>query len=107
MYYLVVTQKFLDMRSTITIAGKNGFADLFDDHKLMVPRYDMITEEAFEEIIADGYATEKEAMNADDMKEALLDFIGEMFNPQFFVISEKELRKSYEMVKKIYEKVAA
>lgn len=108
MYYLMVTQESIfDIRKTITIAGKRKFADMYDDHKFMVPRYDVITDEVFEEIIADGYATEEEALNADDMKKTLEDFIGDFFNQEYYAISEEDLRKSYEMVKKIYEKVAA
>lgn len=108
MYYIVVTQKFGDIRNTITIAGKNKFTDLFDDNKLMDPRYVMIKDKAFKEIIADGFSTEEEAMQADDMIEALEDFIGGiMFNQQYFVMSEEELKKSYKIVKQIYEKVAA
>ena len=42
----------------------------------------------------------------DDMIEALEDFIGGMFNQQYFVMSEEELKKSYKIVKQIYEKVA-
>ncbi len=107
MYYIVVTQKFGDIRNTITIAGKNKFTDLFDDNKLMDPRYVMIKDKAFKEIIADGFSTEEEAMHADDMIEALEDFIGGMFDQQYFVMSEEELKKSYKIVKQIYEKVAA
>ena len=108
MYYIVVTQKFGDIRNTITIAGQNKFTDLFDDNKLMDPRYVMIKDKAFKEIIADGFSTEEEAMQADDMIEALEDFIGGiMFNQQYFVMSEEELKKSYKIVKQIYEKVAA
>ena len=62
MYYIVVTQKFGDIRNTITIAGKNKFTDLFDDNKLMDPRYVMIKDKAFKEIIADGFSTEEDCV---------------------------------------------
>ena len=107
MYYLVVIQTCGEVRNTITIAGKNIFGDLYDNHKLMIPRCEIMSDEEFEEIIADGYSTVEEAMNAEYMKKTLADYIGCLYDQEYWLIADDELRIFYEMVKEVCDVVVA
>ncbi len=90
-----------DARKLITIGNKGGFADIYDYHPLAIGNKTfIIPEKTLKEFMKDGFSTESEAENANDIKKMIRDFIGSMFfNGEFKVMSEGELLQKYKALK--------
>ncbi len=101
MYYLI-TEYELPMlaygtkRKLVTIGNKKGFADMYDHMPPAIPATKIMPKDILKDFMKDGFATMKEAENADKLKEEIKDFIGFPFaNIVFKVMSEEGLLRKY------------
>ena len=104
MYYSVAKQKIdtgFVKRSVITVANKEYFEDLVDDSSIGNPPRVIIEEDEFNELLKHGYPTKEDAVNDDEMMQALKDFIGFLFvETEYMVVDANELKNLYAEIRK-------
>lgn len=104
--YFLITQYELPVlavngtRKLITIANKDSFTDMYDYHPLDIKnKTHIISEKTLKDFMKNGFASESEAENAFEVKNAIIQFIGLFFNSTIEVISGDELLQKYKTLK--------
>ena len=105
MYYLVTEYELPIIacnktRKLITIGSKTQFADMYDHHPLDIENKTYIIEkDLLEDFMKDGFATKSDAENDSELKTAIKNFVGPLFDSEFKVLSDTELLQKYNSLK--------
>jgi hypothetical protein len=105
MYYLVTEYELPifgcnETRKLITIGSKTQFADMYDYHPLGIKnKTHIIEKDLLEDFMKDGFATKSDAENNNELKTAIKNFVGLLFDSEFKVLSDTELLQKYNSLK--------